>query len=239
MEEMALEIDFLVIIVLFISIIISSIFLIVIYFRKQRQLIKKMRHLYLDVGEAERERLSFELHDQVAISTSVLESELTKSNIQDSLKERLLGLVSEMKFNISKINDGIYPAITEETQFKNTLEDLSRIFPSTEIALSYQSVYIDSCPQLSKVHIYRIIQEICVNAIKHSGAEFIEITIQDLEYPKAEIEIVYNCTKPVSHSIAGSRGKKIVKERMKRLNATWHSSNRGDIKVETISLYEE
>lgn len=231
------NVEFLFLLLIISVFIICSSILIILYFLKQRLLLKKMRRMYLDLGEEEREKLSFELHDQVALSTVKLEALVSQVDLDFEQKSSLRDAIAELKFNISRINDGIYPAAIEDIKYENLIRELLNFFATTEITLHYQSIRIDALSKILKVHLYRIIQEILINAVRHSQAKFIELIFNDLEGSGVEIEILYNGEIHESASRKGSRGKRILKERLYRLGGSISINAEDGLIIETIRVY--
>jgi signal transduction histidine kinase len=238
MENQTVNPEYLVILLAICSFIISASVLIVLYFQKQYLLIKKMRRMYLDLGEDEREKLSFEIHHESAAATVRLESYIKQADMAEESKNELFRIVSEMKYNIALINDRIFPGNIEGIPFEASLMDISSLCGNCEFKLHYHSELLDHLSRIVKTHIYRIIQEICMNAVRHSFPEFIEISIEDTGMSVIEIEIVYNSNHAEAiRTMPNSRGKKILKERLLRMGGEHRVKKNGNIIIESIKLH--
>lgn len=162
------------------------IFFIISIIRQQRRNIALYRQSVLaeiTAMEKERARIAADLHDELGPMLSAIklkigsfelndeddkiEAEKTNDHI-DSLMKRM----REISYDLipkTLIRKGLVIALREFVEFINENEGLKIIFQSAgEIESDQQKA----------IHIYRIAQEVINNTIRHSGAKFLNINLQ-------------------------------------------------------------
>lgn len=158
-------------------------FIITIVKNQRRHLKLQQANLLVEITtlENERRRIVTDLHDElgpllsvVKFQVSSLETQdkedillITKANdTLDNILERIRGICNELLPQVL-IRKGLIVAIQE------FLHDLDGKLPMS-FEFTYQQVAI---PQQAEIHLYRMIQEIVNNAIKHSQATRLTIDI--------------------------------------------------------------
>jgi PAS domain S-box-containing protein len=153
---------------------------------------KELRFLsseLLEAQEKERARLARELHDGIgqALSTIKVRVEtllrLAKSDLSRIEEEDLASLVSMIRQTVEEVRNtsmDLRPSTLDSLGIVPTIDWFSREFQTTypymqiekEIDLRETEV-----PDPLKIVIYRIVQEACNNAAKHSGAKIMQISL--------------------------------------------------------------
>lgn len=130
--------------------------------------------------EAERERISNELHDTVCQDLHVLQF-LLEDDESASLCKKIATNVRDVCYSLtpSDLNEGILEALIS---LCHVLQKQSGV----EIVLSIQADVKDNpafktFPKDKSLNIYRIAQEIITNAIKHSEAESISVLVRTVD----------------------------------------------------------
>ncbi len=164
---------------------------IVVYFiftiiRNQRRHIKMHQanlHLEITALENERKRIVSDLHDELGPLLSVVKLQISDLETTNPADLRIIGKagnhLDDIVARIRVICNHLMPQvlirkglITAITEFLDDLDDHSGIkirFVSNDMVFS---------PHV-EIHIYRMIQEIVNNAVKHSNATEINIILQD------------------------------------------------------------
>jgi PAS domain S-box-containing protein len=140
------------------------------------------------IQEAERKRISKELHDGLGQELTVLKIALT--SIQDRLRKDQVSLKKESDFLLGCI-DGIIedtrrlchdlsPYLLEELGLLSSLEYMfTEICQRNNIICSFETEPIGyPFPRETLVSIYRILQEALTNIVKHSGATQVLLCIK-------------------------------------------------------------
>ncbi|WP_348737233.1 ATP-binding protein [Tenacibaculum sp. 190524A02b] len=128
--------------------------------------------------EEERSRLASELHDSVGQKLMLL-SKQTKNQ-----KEENLGSLADSTLEeIRSISRGLYPATFERIGITASIQSMiNEVDANTNLFFTTEIDNIDKLlPKENALHLYRIIQEILSNIIKHSNAKSVSISISKKE----------------------------------------------------------
>ena len=153
-------------------ILLISILFVIMYYKSTLKL-KKQRSRStgaLEGIEQERKRLALELHDAVGSKLSLLKSKHTNdTELVDSVITTIRNISHKMLPIVTQslgFNHAI-ESLLEETQKNTGLYTSSEIDPAANLILSEQQ----------KNHLYRIMQELIQNTIKHSGAQSLRVLL--------------------------------------------------------------
>ncbi|WP_025762432.1 sensor histidine kinase [Dyadobacter tibetensis] len=150
---------------------------------------KRLLDTALNSEETERRRIAQDLHDDIGTMLSLTKLSLNQLNkivLEPDSKERSLihksqTLVEETILHVRRITRDLVPTTLERfglseaiSEFINKLED------NNQLQITFHSTADDSMRQQPKVEltIYRIMQELVNNAIKHSKCSNIEIELE-------------------------------------------------------------
>lgn len=209
------EVIFIVIIICITFVILCGFFFLIIHnYVKRRALENKKRLLVaFAAAENERNRISKELHDSIGIKLSFikLELELIKKQHDEVLKEELPLLVSDTIQEVRMISRTQSSQYLIENGIANELNLLARNF----MRLKGITCDIEILPDLSvyntefQIHLFRILQELLNNTLRHSNGKNITIYISET---KNELDVKYtdNGTGEEIDEIAGSGLKNIL-----------------------------
>ncbi len=183
--------------------------------------------------EQEKERVAQELHDNIATSL-VTAKMLLENSIENKNNETVkfgLEILNQTSTQTRDLAHNIMPKdfnnIGFEMEIQKLIKRLQAAFPKIKFIYEYNAII--SLENFVAINIYRAIQEILNNAVKHSDCKTIRININD-ESNKTTITIIddgkgFN-TKKKSEGI----GFKNIRSRMnifKNINYTVHSSENG------------
>lgn len=141
-----------------------------------RETEQQMAERYLEGQERERSRLAKELHDGVSNQLLAIEMKLE----QDGLTPQTMQLISESREQVRRVSHELIPPEFEHA----TLDEAVRSYTATlngvrHCTVSYQSTPEDAnwtlIPSATALEVYRIIQEVTGNALKHAKATSITI----------------------------------------------------------------
>ncbi|HMJ46018.1 MAG TPA: ATP-binding protein [Ferruginibacter sp.] len=133
--------------------------------------------------EKERSRIASDLHDELGPVLSAVKMKINSFELHDEEDriqmektnvhiDDLLQRIRDISFDLmpnSLIRKGLIPALREFVDYLNNDSSISFVFTSeTELQVNEQKA----------VNIYRIVQEIAHNTIKHSGASRLSINVK-------------------------------------------------------------
>ena len=159
--------------------------------RKQEIRLRDLSHQVLQVQEAERKRISRELHDVIAqtlvginIHVSALAQE-TREKIS-GLQERIANTHRMVEKSLGVVHQFVHelrPPMLDDLGLIPALETSLRIFmEETGIRCSLKAFAgIENAPEQIRTTFYRIAQEALANVAKHSKASAVEILIENLD----------------------------------------------------------
>lgn len=139
---------------------------------------KKMEQKYasnlISEIEDERRRISSDLHDHIGLNLIMVKNQLNEK-LENN---KLVGEVSKIVEDVRKISRNIYPSELNKLGIRKSLESMfEKIENSTGILTSYELEELDEM-KFSKgeeLILYRIVQELSTNSIKHSKSKSIRL----------------------------------------------------------------
>lgn len=150
----------------------------------------------LEGQEKERSRLARDLHDGLIGILSGVVMQLSALNKSDDRKEQelnmkhIIGRMNEAITEVRNIAHNLMPASLAKLGLDNSLRDLCNSLKSEKTHILYRSYDLSNTisPKM-QVTIYRMIQELVVNALKHSDAKTVLVEcLQDGENLNITVE---------------------------------------------------
>jgi signal transduction histidine kinase len=160
----------------------SAVLLFRIYRKKQ-----KLKLSFMMQEEKERKRIAADLHDNMgAYATAII------ANVDDIIankKQDTESAFTNLKINaielMSNLRDTIWASYKEKIfltgisdRFKNYIKKIMQAYPHIHIEISEVITNDVSFSAIHALNIFRILQEACTNALKHSGASLIDIVFE-------------------------------------------------------------
>ncbi len=149
-----------------------------LYKEKELELIKAN----IEGRDIERERIAQELHDSIGGNLAAIKLQLGSpkvSNIDHIKKVRIQ--IDDTYKEVRNISHSLIPKRKEASKFCDTIETyLNNIGSSSDIITSltiYPKQIIDELAEEVKSEVFKIIQELITNTLKHAGASFMELSI--------------------------------------------------------------
>lgn len=219
-------------IILFLSLGLSVLLVLLFYIKALNK--EKVKRLELEkqknisdayiIGEnQERKRLSFEIHDGIA---SMITAIILKLRADSESREEMISLMQQLHEDTRRISYNLRPVNFEEEGFVAAIEHLCHKLSTSQIDVSFicQSGSITLNDKKS-ILLYRIIQELVNNALKHAHCKSIFVAIKTVG--NSLQTSVHDDGKGVALDLKGS-GLETVKERVKALNGTIHIETHAD-----------
>lgn len=157
---------------------------------------KDLLHSTIETQEEERKRIAQDLHDAisaklnvVSLSTNVLiDGKLAKEEQAHTL-QHILSVTTKTLESSRRLAHNLLPPILENFGLQAAIEELCDEFISSKkVKVNYEIKYKDLLSKSNELHIFRIIQELLNNSVRHGKAENIRLKINetneqlDLEY---------------------------------------------------------
>lgn len=155
---------------------------------KRQFLEDRHAHLRITHEQEERVRISRELHDGIGQTLAATKMKLEEAVSQLALapqeSERINEIIADLGRTNAELRDIVYalrPSFFETMSLCDALRWYSK-----RLATAKQEIHVDveggSCkmPEEVKYQLYRIIQEAVFNAVKHSSASLIQITLRSV-----------------------------------------------------------
>ncbi len=170
--------------------------------RKLAELEKERFKAVIEAQEMERKRIAGDLHDSVGQMLSL--TKLHLSEIMDAsqdmlpehgqMLERSVNIIDEACQEVRNISHNLMPGPLIRLGLNSAVKDLTRkINASKKMRVSYSSnLNNDRLNENVEISIYRIIQEIMSNIIKHSGASEIQMILNRQTGNKIKLTISDN-----------------------------------------------
>lgn len=208
--------------------------LLILYYKKRIadkkiELLKQENELnsakrYIEGLEAECKYFAKELHDGIANDLLGLQMKIESSATADNL-QKLGSFVSQLRNNVRNISHELMPPEFDQLSLDEILghyaasltENTGRHIAYTPTA-GNASRFI---PNRTAYELYRIVQELTMNAVKHTDASRIDINLQAESRTKYTLRITDNGTPYTSQSPHNGRGigLRTVDDRIKAIHA--------------------
>lgn len=206
-----------------ISVIVVGLLLVVVtvryYFRRQVQTqtreftLKQSARMnaIIETEERERKRIAEELHDGLGqllstarLNISGVESPLPEKDAQ--LWKNSLALLDEACSEVRSISHNMMPGALIRSGLIEAVNDLAnKISDSGKIQVAFNTELEQRFPETVEIAVYRIVQEILNNMIRHSGADKITIDMEIVN-ERLQLQIADNGRSFDVSTIASSEG---------------------------------
>ena len=150
---------------------------------------QEMLNATLKSQEAERNRLGTELHDSVGAMLSSIKLNLQVVKRKDGVQSLgpVLGHLDETITQVRSISHQMIPIILKKYGIRKAVEDLFEKTTNEELTIEVASWHEPCLEEEDALMLYRIIQELLNNSIKHAKAKKIWLSIRETELSQLEI----------------------------------------------------
>lgn len=150
---------------------------------------KKVLQATIETQERERKRIAQDLHDAISAKLNVVSlhiNMLLDDSLSDIEREQalasVLGVTTKVLDSSRQIAHNLLPPILENFGLIAALDELIEEFKETKkIDVEKQIDYHVSLTKNQELHLFRIVQELLNNSIKHGKATQVKIIIDDSE----------------------------------------------------------
>lgn len=154
---------------------------------------KELNQSMIKSQERERKRIAEDLHDDLGSSLSAIRLNMLMlarkdSTIQEEINESA-ELIGESIEGVRRISRDLLPVTLTSLGIVPAVEELSeRINSTNAIAITFQHDFTSQLPTDLSLAIYRVIQELINNTIRHAQAEKVHIS---MELNKENLRLFY------------------------------------------------
>ena len=149
---------------------------------------KKILQSTIETQEIERKRIAQDLHDAISAKLNVVnlhanmlkDGSLSKQEQQDSL-DSIVRLTQKVLTSSREIAHDLLPPILDKFGLVAALDELIDEFSSAKLEIDKQIVYEKRLTKSQELHVFRILQEVFNNALKHGNASKINLSLMDNE----------------------------------------------------------
>lgn len=197
--------------------------------RRYSRALKRLYRSSFKGVDSERKRIARELHDHLgahAVFMSDGFEKIKQKNFMDSKAEieALEHELSTFRYETHKIVEYMYPKGLAEPNWSKSFELLSQQLSMNDIVVDFEMIGEKTPPNDYLHHTYWAVHEILINAIKHSKAKQLQISIAS-QLSDFTINIQYMATPQThlwikgGHTTKSGFGTSIIQDRLKIVNA--------------------
>lgn len=174
--------------------------------------------------EKERVRIGHDLHDEIGSSLSTAKLLVNQLHHTDPDKEEIVSSVREILShtiqNLKNISLNLYPSVLTKFGLVEALQYLvSVLSQASPLNFTLEADEITGLELQQELALYRIVQELTNNAIKHSGANEVRILLTQTEREMLLCVSDDGCGFDVQESGKGGIGLKSIEARKEMLKA--------------------
>ena len=155
------------------------------YHRKQKE--QKLKEIIAIAAaeEAERKRISADLHDNIGVYAAAASSSLLTIQPKDEksnntliqLKENIQGMIAQLNDSIWALNKKSLSLTSISDRFKLFVQKLEYAYPEITISVEEQIEEDRSLSSFQALHLFRMMQEALNNSLRHSECHILTIEI--------------------------------------------------------------
>lgn len=172
---------------IFISLLIAVIIIffvvsIILYHRRYIQLQRERIVAEITILENERKRIAADLHDSMGPLLSTIKLNINSIHVEDDHDRVIIaksgGYIDEVIKGLRQISHNLLPATLERKGLAEALHEFIRqVSAKADLDIRFHTSGQVIIPKEQEIHIFRIIQEITHNTLKHAKATLLHIVL--------------------------------------------------------------
>lgn len=145
---------------------------------------KQLHEATLEVQEEERKRIAQDLHDEISSKLNVVSLNchfLSMDNIEKDKQAEIVSTIIDLSGkaleNSRRIAHNLFPPVFDKLGLNAGVEELCKEFNSLDgVTVHYESkIVFNEDDKERQIHVFRIIQELISNSVRHGRASAISI----------------------------------------------------------------
>lgn len=148
---------------------------------------KRILRATIETQERERKRIAQDLHDAISAKLNVVSLHVNMlldgsldSNEQREALSKVLGVTTVVLDSSRQIAHNLFPPIIENFGLAAALEELLSEFSATKKIVVQQEIkYLTSLTKNEELHLFRVVQELLNNSIRHGKATKVSLKLID------------------------------------------------------------
>jgi signal transduction histidine kinase len=198
------------------------------YNKKYMQLQKDRVQAQIMIQELERKRIANDLHDSLGPMLSTVKLYMHSISVSDDTDKESLdkasSFIDETIKNLREISYNLLPSSLARNDLAMVVKEyISRIASRHPLKIDFETTKNTVIPKEIEIHLFRVIQEIVHNTLKHSGAANLKLVIA--QQPDGLFLISEDNGKGFNldsiRNGSGGLGLKSIENRCEMLNATF------------------
>lgn len=155
----------------------------IIHYQRKKVAVQRARvKAEINSLEEERTRIASDLHDDLGASLSAIKLRLHCIETQDKEDANLIRqsefYIDEAMKKVRRISFNVMPQILHRNGLSEALNELiEMLIPTTGIKINY-ACEVEVADTQKRIHIYRIVQEVLNNIIRHSQATRVDLSLK-------------------------------------------------------------
>ena len=167
-------------------IILFFIFSIINYHRRYIQLQKERIHAEITIQENERKRIATDLHDSLGPLLSSVKLNINSIDVVAEEDRKIIqkagGHIDEIIKSLRQISYNLLPNTLERKGLIAAISEFTEIInQKNQLHIVFHVIKPASLPKEKEIHIFRMLQEIVQNTLKHARAKTLQIGIAQEE----------------------------------------------------------
>lgn len=142
----------------------------------------------IESQEVERDRIGRELHDGVGVMLSTTRLYVRHWQEEDekgreAASQKIDQLLGETVESVRRVSADLRPVVLETLGLAEAIADLAHQLEETgELAVSFKATYDHPLAQKDELNIYRVVQELLTNTIRHAKASEARLEMSSLPH---------------------------------------------------------
>ena len=148
-------------------------------FLKEQEL--KLANTYVIAQNEERNRIARELHDSIGGNLAAIKLQMIDIQKDKGIRETIINQLDDTYEQVREISHNLIPKKINQTAFANYISDyiktIEKVTDPEITFIPHPVEKINIIDDNQKVEIFKIIQELMTNALKHAKAKVIEVCL--------------------------------------------------------------